>query len=379
MRLVKTPVKMADWSNVPAPGVHEVDPEWLEDAVLRVLKKHSVLPAARPAPVAADSGEVSIAFLFPQPSPAWRVLRGTLIAALVVGAAGVAARWRYPAQSAAALSSAKAGVTWISEHRPFHAPPPASGSPVPGAELAPPAPLPEPPHPALPVAEAQPPSISASPAASPDVTAPTAAIAPAMHSAEPPATQATAPAPIAKGEGVKLESAKIESAKVEAKSVPRAAHAPAPTPPVATPSAPSAPRESAPPPVPGSLDDAIRRAGNVRGSAPVVGSAASAHADAKAAPAPEAKAPADASLPDHPGASLVQAALMGALPDARACLGAGEETRAVVVFESSGAVNAVQVTGPRAACIQKALGHARVPPFAQPTYRAGVPIRASGG
>jgi hypothetical protein len=82
-------------------------------------------------------------------------------------------------------------------------------------------------------------------------------------------------------------------------------------------------------------------------------------------------------LPERPSGALVQAAILAALPDARACLDMGEETRAVVIFGSSGAVSSVEVSGPAAGCIQKALGHARVPAFSQPTYRAGVPIRGS--
>jgi hypothetical protein len=124
--------------------------------------------------------------------------------------------------------------------------------------------------------------------------------------------------------------------------------------------------ETASEPAPGSLAEAIKRAG----------------AGPKPAPAPERAATSDpkpatdATLPERPSASMVTSALLAVLPDARACMDDGDEAKpAVVVFESSGAVRSVQVSGASAPCIQKALASAHVAPFAQPSYRATVTVR----
>jgi hypothetical protein len=55
-------------------------------------------------------------------------------------------------------------------------------------------------------------------------------------------------------------------------------------------------------------------------------------------------------------------------------------SKATITFASSGAVQSVLVTGaaagkPAEACIKTALGKAKVPPFAQPTYSASVTVR----
>jgi hypothetical protein len=73
---------------------------------------------------------------------------------------------------------------------------------------------------------------------------------------------------------------------------------------------------------------------------------------------------------------MVTSALLAVLPDARACMNEGDEpSRAVVIFESSGSVGSVQVSGTSAPCIQKALARAHVAPFSQASYRATVPVR----
>ena len=140
------------------------------------------------------------------------------------------------------------------------------------------------------------------------------------------------------------------------------AHAARPAPSVAPP----AETADEPPPAPGSLADAIKRAGTSGKPAPV----------AERAGAPDPKPAIDAALPDRPSASVVTSALLAVLPDARACLNDGDEpTRAVVVFASSGTVGSVQASGASAPCIQKALARAHVAPFSQSSYRATVPVR----
>src|SRR5206468_881740 len=78
--------------------------------------------------------------------------------------------------------------------------------------------------------------------------------------------------------------------------------------PVAAPAA--APIADAPPPIPGPLGEAIKRASGGRLTTPTV----------DRSPAPEAKPSSDATVADRPSASLVTSALMAVLPDARACL-----------------------------------------------------------
>ncbi len=87
------------------------------------------------------------------------------------------------------------------------------------------------------------------------------------------------------------------------------------------------------------------------------------------------------SVSQKPSQGAVTGALGAALPGARACLGPDDPvSRAQVVFGSDGAVQAVNVSGaaagkPAEACIKAALGKAKVPPFAQPSYPAWVNVR----
>ena len=316
------------YGNGPSPET--IDPKWLEDAVLRILEKHGK------GSLVVDMREVRNA-VHARRSPsrgrerAWRVARAALVLVAVISVSFLVARWRYPVKTAAVLGTARAALA--------HIPPPSSWM----ASIAP--------SPVAPVTAAPAmPATSAPEAKSMTSAAPPSVARPLSEAAAP----STAPAQ-----------------KAEAKHAIHVAHAPhraATTAPAAAPAAaPTAdPVADAPPPIPGPLGEAIKRASGGRLVAPTSDRLA----------APEAKPTADAALADRPAASLVNSALMGVLPDARACLSAGDDaTHAVVVFESSGAVSSVQVSGPSASCIQKALGNARVPPFAQPTYRAGVPVR----
>jgi hypothetical protein len=71
------------------------------------------------------------------------------------------------------------------------------------------------------------------------------------------------------------------------------------------------------------------------------------------------------------------------MPTARACVDEDAPvSRASVTFNSDGTVGNVSVTGwatgkPAEQCIRAALGKARVPPFAQPTYTAPATIRSN--
>lgn len=82
-----------------------------------------------------------------------------------------------------------------------------------------------------------------------------------------------------------------------------------------------------------------------------------------------------------PSSGAVQAAVGSVLGNARNCVaGDREASRARVIFDSSGAVSAVAVSGPAAgtpaeACIKAALSKARVAPFQKPNYSVDTTIR----
>jgi hypothetical protein len=101
------------------------------------------------------------------------------------------------------------------------------------------------------------------------------------------------------------------------------------------------------------------------------------------APTPAATGPAFAagSVPQKPSQGAVTGALGAVMPTVRACLQPDDPiSRASVVFDSTGTVTGITVTGaaagkPAEACIKSALGKAKVQPFAQPSYTANVTIR----
>lgn len=325
-----------------APGraAIDADPKWLEEAVLRIIQKHGLrLAAAEEIEVELDPEDLH---LLPAPSRFWRIARTALIVVVLAGSAAAFARWRYPAQTATVLMTTKAVAVRIG-------PPSSWGTALRARARS----LHMPRFPerteSAPVVEP-----AASPSFLPMAPAPQVAPTPAAPALAPKAVSTSSP-PTATAEVPTAHS--IQAARVEAKRAEHITHvAPAVPPPV----------ETAAEPAPGSLAEAIKRAG----------------AGPKPTPAPERAAisdpkPAtDPSLPERPSASMVTSALLAVLPDARACLEDGDEAKpAVVVFESSGAVRSVQVSGGSAPCIQKALARARVAPFAQPSYRATVPVR----
>ncbi len=87
------------------------------------------------------------------------------------------------------------------------------------------------------------------------------------------------------------------------------------------------------------------------------------------------------SVPQKPSQGAVTGAIGSVLPGARACLKADDPvSRATITFGSTGTVQGVTVSGaaagkPAEACIKGALGKAKVPPFAQPTYSTPVTVR----
>jgi hypothetical protein len=99
------------------------------------------------------------------------------------------------------------------------------------------------------------------------------------------------------------------------------------------------------------------------------------------ATATEAPAAAPSNIGLKPSQGAINGALGAALPAARACLGPDDPiSRATVTFQSDGTVQSVSVTGgaagkPAEACIRSALMHAKVPPFAMPTFTAPATIR----
>jgi hypothetical protein len=168
-----------------------------------------------------------------------------------------------------------------------------------------------------------------------------------------------------------------------AKPLPRKASGPVAkndAPPTASPAAPAPdPKLVAkdlpvsPPPSNGALGDAIKSSvGTADGPQPV--------------PAPAADGPqfSAGSVPQKPSQGAVTGAIGAVLPAARACLKADDPvSRATITFAATGAVQGVVVSGsaagkPAEACIKGALGAAKVPPFAQPTYTASVTVRPNG-
>jgi hypothetical protein len=89
------------------------------------------------------------------------------------------------------------------------------------------------------------------------------------------------------------------------------------------------------------------------------------------------------SVPLRPSLGAINGALGTVMPAARACVDEDAPvSRASVSFNSDGTVGGVSVSGwaagkPAEACIRAALGKARVPPFAQPTFTAPATIRSN--
>ncbi|WP_394823325.1 hypothetical protein [Pendulispora albinea] len=96
-----------------------------------------------------------------------------------------------------------------------------------------------------------------------------------------------------------------------------------------------------------------------------------------------AAAPSDTAggVPQRPANGAVQGALSLVLPKARACLRRDEGiSRATLIFDSSGAVRSVSITGasvgkPAEGCIRTALRQMKLPPFAEPKFSAIVTVR----
>lgn len=349
------PVRRNVNANPAGHAAHELDPKWLEDAVLRILKKHA------PEALTPEIEILTEDFFVPPPSRFWRVVRASVVVILLLGAGGAVAWWRYPAKTAAVVARTKAAAVWIgppsSWLRGLRAQTSIAPAPIADAPIAP---------------------VSIAPSGlttSTSIASPVAPAPPFPPASEVTASASSTPAPAIASPSLPPASTVDVAApppRTDAKHVPAAPRHPAVAAPVTeTPKAPPPVVETpkaAPPavPVPGSLGDAIKRA-SVAGKVPTIGE----HSLA----APSKPAP-DAALPDRPSASLVTSALLAALPDARACMNDGDDAKqAVVLFDSSGAVSSVQVSGASASCIQKALSHARVAPFSQPTYRAVVPVR----
>jgi hypothetical protein len=86
-------------------------------------------------------------------------------------------------------------------------------------------------------------------------------------------------------------------------------------------------------------------------------------------------------IAERPSPGAIQAAVGSVMGAARACAaGLAGASRAALTFGSDGLVQAVSVSGPAQgtgaeACIQTALGRARVQPFARPSYTVRLSIR----
>jgi hypothetical protein len=87
------------------------------------------------------------------------------------------------------------------------------------------------------------------------------------------------------------------------------------------------------------------------------------------------------SVPQKPSAGAIAGGIGNVMSEARACLGLDDPVSyAAITFESGGSVSGVAVSGfaagkPAEACIKAALGKAKVPPFAQPSYTQKVTVR----
>ena len=347
-------------------GSFEGEPKWLEDAVLRIVKKHGLqIPEPEIRILTEETPDETTPRAIPgvpAPGSFRRAVRNGAVFGIL--AAAVALAGRYPDKTAAVFAEAKTVAvrvgppsTWMQRVRGLvHA-----GAGSASMTLAPPAARePEAPAPAAPAPVVADTTTAAAPA--PEIPAiPVESLAPvapvAANLAPPSAPSVDAPKAEAKHAAAHVHHAAAPAA-VAAAPTPAPAPAPAPAPP---------PAVADPEPPAGSLAAAIKHAGGGK-PAPIL--------DHPAAPAAESKPAVDTSLPDRPSASLVTSALLGVLPDARACMNDGDDPqRASVTFGSNGAVTSVQASGPQASCIQKALTRAHVAPFSQPSYRANVTVR----
>lgn len=97
--------------------------------------------------------------------------------------------------------------------------------------------------------------------------------------------------------------------------------------------------------------------------------------------APSAAAVESGNVPQKPSAGAIAAGVGVVMGGARGCLTSGDPVSfASVTFDSSGSVSSVSVSGsasgkPAEGCIKAALGRAKVPAFAQPSYSQKFTVR----
>jgi DNA segregation ATPase FtsK/SpoIIIE-like protein len=133
----------------------------------------------------------------------------------------------------------------------------------------------------------------------------------------------------------------------------------------------ASPRAAAAKPMPPAQQEAPTRASKAEPPAPAPGpsEAGMVMADGRAG------------IADRPSPGAVQAAVGSVMGAARACTaGLSGVSRAALTFGSNGQVLSVGVSGPAQgtgaeACIQTALGRARVQPFARPSYTVKLSVR----
>lgn len=86
-------------------------------------------------------------------------------------------------------------------------------------------------------------------------------------------------------------------------------------------------------------------------------------------------------VPQKPATGAVTGALMTVMPNARACLGPDDPiSRVTVEFASEGTPKRIAVSGaaagkPTETCIKAAFQHAKLPPFAEPSFTTTVTVR----
>lgn len=174
--------------------------------------------------------------------------------------------------------------------------------------------------------------------------------------------------------------------KAEAKQPPAPARAATPSA-APRPNARSAPRTAAPKPnaaAPSPLEAPVARQSRAAAPSDSTTQPRAAAESAAAAPrlVPAARVGADSnSSPTRPTIGAAQNAIGAVLGTARACVaGQAGPSRSTVVFDSTGAVREVHISGAAAGtsaepCLKRALGQARVRPFTDPSFSVRTTVR----
>jgi hypothetical protein len=346
-----------------------LQPNWLDDALARTKAGERVAPLSTP-PVEAPISAIAMMDDVTVPRSKMPIVVAALAALAMIGG-GATFAWRVRSNMTAARTAAESAAV-IANARASSAGPtlaianaPSTGNALPAAEATPPAP--------------------ASPTPN-TTTSPT----------EPTTANAVADARESERHGGHPLRAARASHHGHASAAAADDDAPAPAPVAAAAPEPPAPRHTAkakekePAPVDTSALGAALRAAvgpdatptPPRAAAPAPAAAPAAAPKSDEAPAPKHAAASMEGRPNRPSPSAVMSALQAQLPSARSCVAsAGGPSKVRVTFGSEGNVTSVDVSGAAqgdakmSKCLQKALGKARVPAFADESYSAAVNVR----